>query len=116
MNRNEQVIYSDSHIDYRANMNNPDVFTISNLLFEGSQDPGHNAIECPEFQPLTYRDLQLQVHSVVKTLNAMGFHRNDRIAVIFPSGPETAVCTVAIMAGFTCIPFNPHYREQVSDY
>jgi len=87
-------------------------YTIKDLIFNGNQDPDHNAIESPGYQPLTYRDLRQQVLLVVKTLNAMGFHRNDRIAVITPAGPETAVIIMCVMAGFTCVPLNPQNRKQ----
>jgi acyl-CoA synthetase (AMP-forming)/AMP-acid ligase II len=53
----------------------------------------------------------LQVLYTVKTLNARGFRRNDRIAVIFPAGPEIAVITVSVMAGFTCVTLNPQNRQ-----
>jgi acyl-CoA synthetase (AMP-forming)/AMP-acid ligase II len=86
--------------------------TIGDLLFEGGQDPASPAIECPGDLPLTYRDLRLQVTSVVKTLAARGFGRNDRIGVILPPGPEIAVAIVCVMAGFTCVPLNPQHREQ----
>lgn len=86
-------------------------FTIRELIFNGNQDPDKNAIESPGYQPLTYRDLRLQVLSVVKSLNARGFRRNDRIAIITPSGPETAVSIVAVMAGFTAVPLNPQNNE-----
>jgi acyl-CoA synthetase (AMP-forming)/AMP-acid ligase II len=88
------------------------LFTIRQLLFEGDLDPDHNAIECPGYGPLTYRDLRLQVSTVVKALNVGGFHRNDRIAVITPGGPETAVIILSVMAGFTCIPLNPQYKKE----
>ena len=41
----------------------------------------------------------------------MGFGPNDRIAVIMPAGPETAVLCVAITTGFTHTPLNPQYKE-----
>ena len=87
-------------------------FTIKDLIFHGNQDPDHNAIECLGYQPLTYRDLRAQVLYVVKTLNAMGYHRNDRIAVITPAGPETAVIIISVMAGFTSIPLNTQNKKQ----
>ena len=87
-------------------------FTIKDLIFHGNQDPDHNAIECPGYQPLTYRDLRAQILYVVKTLNAMGYHRNDRIAVITPAGPETAVIIISVMAGFTSVPLNPQNKKQ----
>ena len=41
----------------------------------------------------------------------MGFSRNDRIAIIMPGGPETALLGIAVMAGFTHVPLNPQYKE-----
>jgi acyl-CoA synthetase (AMP-forming)/AMP-acid ligase II len=86
--------------------------TIKNLIFDSNQNPDHNAIECPGQHPLTYRDLRSQVTNVVKTLNTAGFHRNTRIAVVTPAGPETAVIIISLMAGFTVVPMNPQNREQ----
>ncbi len=44
----------------------------------------HPALESPGQQSLSYGDLQKQVLLVIKTLNSLGFVRNDRIAVIMP--------------------------------
>jgi acyl-CoA synthetase (AMP-forming)/AMP-acid ligase II/thioesterase domain-containing protein/acyl carrier protein len=85
--------------------------TIRDLIFHGNQDPDHPALESPGQQSLTYRDLQKQVLLIIKTLNSLGFVRNDRIAVIMPAGPETAVLGIGIMAGFTHTPLNPQYRN-----
>jgi acyl-CoA synthetase (AMP-forming)/AMP-acid ligase II/thioesterase domain-containing protein/acyl carrier protein len=86
--------------------------TIRNLIFSMNQDPEHNAIESPGYEPLTYRELRLQVRFVVQTLTTRGYHRNDRIAVITPAGPETAVAIISVMSGFTAVPLNPQYKEQ----
>ncbi len=91
-------------------MNESGHFTIRDILFDRDQDPDHNAIECPGYHPLTYRDLRLQILYGVKALNAMGFHRNDRIAIITPTSPETAVIIISVMAGFTAVPLNPQAR------
>lgn len=91
--------------------NESGLFTIKDILFNGNQDPNNNAIESPGYQPLTYRDLRAQITSVVKTLNSMGFHRNDRIAVITPPGPETAVVIISVMTGLTVVPLNPQNKE-----
>jgi acyl-CoA synthetase (AMP-forming)/AMP-acid ligase II/thioesterase domain-containing protein/acyl carrier protein len=85
--------------------------TIKDLIFHGNQDPDHPALEAPGQQSLSYGDLQKQVLLVIKTLNSLGFVRNDRIAVIMPAGPETAVLGIGIMAGFTHTPLNPQYRD-----
>ena len=85
--------------------------TVHDLIFNGNQNPDHPALESPGYHPLTYRDLKKQVLLVIKTLTAMGFGRNDRIAVIMPAGPETAVLGIAVMAGFTHTPLNPQYKD-----
>ena len=84
-------------------MEEADHSTIRDLILNGHQDPDQHAIESPGYLPLTYRDLRVQIVSLVKSLNARGFHRNDRIALVTPAGPETAVCIVAVMAGFTAV-------------
>ena len=88
------------------------LLTTRDILFKGNQDPDHHAIESPGLHPLTYRELRLQVIYAVKTLNTMGFHRNDRIAIITPAGPETAVIIVSVMAGFISVPMNPQNKRQ----
>jgi acyl-CoA synthetase (AMP-forming)/AMP-acid ligase II/thioesterase domain-containing protein/acyl carrier protein len=85
--------------------------TILDLVFNRDQNPDHPAIESPGSRPLTYRELKIQVIHVIKTLKALGFGRNDRIAAVMPAGPETAVLGIAIMAGFTHTPLNPQFRE-----
>jgi len=86
--------------------------TIKDLIFDGNQDPDHPALETPGYQPLTYRDLRMQILYGVKILNALGLCRNDRIAVIMPGGADTGVACLTIMAGFTLVPLNPAYKEQ----
>jgi acyl-CoA synthetase (AMP-forming)/AMP-acid ligase II len=81
--------------------------TIKSLIFDSNQDPDHVAVESPGDSPLTYRDLRTQILYVINNLNSRGFHRNDRIALITPAGPETAVMMVAVMTGFSCVPLNP---------
>lgn len=90
-------------------------YSIRELIFDQGQDPDHHAIECPGHQPLTYRGLRLQITQVVRALNSRGFHHNDRIAVIMPAGPETAVAVISVMAGFTSVPLNPHARSREFD-
>ncbi len=62
-----------------------ELLTIKDLIFSGNQNPDHPAIESPGYRPLTYRGPKIQVIQVIKTLNALGFGRNDRIAVIMPA-------------------------------
>lgn len=86
--------------------------SIRDLIVDGDQDPDSPAIESPEHEPLSYRRLRQQILRVVMDLNGRGFHRNDRIAIISPAGPDTAVLTVSIMAGFTCVMMNPESTAQ----
>ena len=86
--------------------------TIHDFIFYGGQDPEKNAIESPGCRPLTYREFRDTIHSTVAILNAKGFHRNDRLAIIAPAGPETAVCITAVMAGFTSLPLNPQSTKK----
>lgn len=93
-------------------MNGTDRFTIYDLIYTGNQDPDQNAIESPGSRPLTYRALRAQMARVLQDLHARGFLRNDRIAIITPPGPETAVCIVSVMAGFTVLSLNPQSKEK----
>lgn len=93
-------------------MNESGSYSVRNLICNSHQDPDHHAIECPGHLPLTYHGLRSQIMYVVKTLNSLGFHRNARIAVITPGGPETAVIIISVMAGCTVVPLNPQYREE----
>jgi acyl-CoA synthetase (AMP-forming)/AMP-acid ligase II len=88
-----------------------EICTIKDLIFNGNQDPDHPAIESPGYQPLTYRELRMQITSFVKTLNSRGVSRNDRIAIVLPGGPEMAVALLSVEAGFTAAPLNPEYKE-----
>ncbi len=83
-------------------------YTMRSLIFDNNQDPDTIAVESPGSSPLSYRDLRTRVLYVVTSLNSQGYHRNDRIALIIPAGPEMAVMMVAVMAGFSCVPLNPH--------
>src|SRR5512145_2153881 len=92
---------------------------VRDLILFGDQDPDSPAVESPGYQPLTYRDLRTQITYVVRSLNALGFRPNDRIAVIMPNGPHTAVAILAVMAGFTVVPLNtqnkgPEYNSVFS--
>jgi oxalate---CoA ligase len=93
-------------------MNDPGHYTLKDMIFDRNQDPDHPAIESPGLNPLTYRDLRAQILYVVKSLNAMGFHRNDRIAILSPASPETAVIIISVMAGFTAVPMDPQNKTR----
>jgi oxalate---CoA ligase len=74
------------------------------------------AILAPDRKPLSYGQLARHISDVVSLLNENGLARNDRIAVVLPNSPEMAVTFLAVIAGATCAPLNPAYREKEFDF
>lgn len=70
-----------------------------------------SAIDSPD---LSHHRLYEQSVETVSWLRRMGIHRNDRVAIALPNGPEAAVAFLAVSSGATCAPLNPNYR--VSEY
>lgn len=87
-------------------------------LLEAQADrvPDAIAILASGRAPLTYGRLRLHVHEVVKTLNAMGIGRNDRVAIVLPNGPEMATAFTAVASGATSAPLNPAYPADEFDF
>jgi acyl-CoA synthetase (AMP-forming)/AMP-acid ligase II len=71
--------------------------------------PDSAAILAPECTPLTFGHLFAQVHEVVTCLNTLGVHRNDKVAIVLPNGPEMAVGFLSIACGAVAAPLNPAY-------
>lgn len=78
----------------------------------GKQESDAVAIEGVGRAQLTYRGLRSQVEHAIDTLNSLGYGMGDRLAVVLPDGPETAVALLSVTSGFTCAPLNPNYSEQ----
>ena len=74
------------------------------------------AIAAPGRKALSYGHLLGHVGEVVKSLNAMGIGRNDRVALVLPNGPEMAVAFLGVAAAATCAPLNPAYRAQEFEF
>ena len=60
-------------------------------------------------RPLSYQALLLHVEETVRTLNALGIGRGDRVAMVLPNGPEAATCFLSVTAVATSAPLNPAY-------
>ncbi len=71
--------------------------------------PDAIAIIAPGRAPLTYSGLHTQIEDTVRTLNAMGVGRNDRVTIVLPNGPEMAIAFLAVASGATSAPLNPAY-------
>lgn len=97
-------------------MNTPQHLCIHQLLeAQAERTPNGLAILAHGRAPLTYGRLRTHIHDVVQKLNAMGFSRNDRIALILPNGPEMAVAFLAVASTATCAPLNPTYNANELD-
>jgi acyl-CoA synthetase (AMP-forming)/AMP-acid ligase II/acyl carrier protein len=80
------------------------------------RSPDSVAVLAPERAPLTFGRLLAQAHEVVSRLNALGIHRNDKVAIVLPNGPEMAVGFLSIACGATAAPLNPAYGASEFDF
>jgi acyl-CoA synthetase (AMP-forming)/AMP-acid ligase II/acyl carrier protein len=79
------------------------------LEHQARRIPDRPAILAPGRAPLTYRHLYQHIDTMGRTLRALGIGRHDRIAVVLPNGPETAVAILTVAASAACAPMNPAY-------
>ena len=75
-----------------------------------------SAIIAPGRQALNYYDLFQHIEATVRTLNALGIGRNDRVAVVMSNGPEMATAFLATATGSTCCPLNPGFRSSELEF
>jgi acyl-CoA synthetase (AMP-forming)/AMP-acid ligase II len=61
--------------------------------------PHSAAILAPECTPVTYARLFVQAHVVVTYLDALGVHRDDKVAIVLPNRPQMAVVFLSIACG-----------------
>ena len=86
-----------------------DVSTIDSLLRGGrDQDP---AIAVPDGPVLSYARLREMVHDASLRLASFGVQPDDRVAIVFPNGPEAIVLFLAVANVATACPLNPGYKE-----
>jgi acyl-CoA synthetase (AMP-forming)/AMP-acid ligase II len=52
----------------------------------------------------------------VACLNTLGTHRNDKMAIILPNGPEMAVGILSIACGAVAAPWNPAYGDSEFEF
>jgi amino acid adenylation domain-containing protein len=79
------------------------------LAYYGRMAPSRKAILAPGCAPVTYGALWARVNDIVRSLRSLGVGRGDRVAVVLPDGPETAVAMIAVAAGAVCVPLNPGF-------
>ena len=91
--------------------------SIAALLEEQANSrPRSPAILAPGRAALTYEALFAQLTATRDALNGFGLGRSDRIAVVFPNGPEMATAFLGIAASATCAPLNPTYRADEYEF
>ena len=88
--------------------------TILDLLSRGNA--ADTAIGAPERPPLVYEGLWQHVRKTVETLRGLGIGRNDRVAIVLPTGPEMASAFVSVGAGATTAPLNSAYRDEEFEF
>jgi acyl-CoA synthetase (AMP-forming)/AMP-acid ligase II/thioesterase domain-containing protein len=86
------------------------------LETQAERRPEAVAMIAPGRPPLNYGHLWTHTVGVVKTLNALGLGRGDRVALVLPNGPELAVAFLAVGAAATCAPLNPAYRAEEFEF
>src|SRR5450759_4104323 len=82
---------------------------ISSLLDRGATDKA--ALIVPDGPTLTYGRLRELTEEAASALAARGVEPGDRVATVFPNGPEAVLLFLATsMIGVSC-PLNPGYKE-----
>lgn len=79
------------------------------LAYYGRTAPERTAILALNHRTVTYGTLWVRVNDTVRALRSFGIGRSDRVAVVLPDGPETAVAIIAVAAGAVCVPLNPGF-------
>src|SRR6266436_7497034 len=83
--------------------------------YQAKRIPEAPAILAPGREPLTYGRLFQHIQKMGRTLRAMGIGRHDRVAVVLPNGPQTAVAILSVAAYATCVPMNPAFGTDELD-
>lgn len=82
------------------------------LAEHAARTPDAPAILAPGRAPLSYAGLAAHVDDVGAALRAIGLRRQDRVALVVPSGPEMAVALVAVATWCICAPLSPSLQEE----
>ena len=90
--------------------------TTLHALIQAGADTA-TALSSPGGVPLTFADLRALTDRTIRTLNAAGIGRGDRVGIVLNNGPEMAAAFIAVAAGATSAPLNPAYKaDELSFY
>jgi acyl-CoA synthetase (AMP-forming)/AMP-acid ligase II/thioesterase domain-containing protein/acyl carrier protein len=82
--------------------------TVTDVVRRHAQvQPGAPALVAEGRESLTYGALVRQMDEIQRRLNAMGYGRGDRIAIVAPNGPMLATLVTGIMGCAVAVPMNP---------
>ena len=79
------------------------------LAWHARTAPDGNAILGSGRPPITYGALWAAANDTLHRLRSVGVGRSDRVAVVLPDGPESAVAVIAVASGAVCVPLNPGF-------
>jgi acyl-CoA synthetase (AMP-forming)/AMP-acid ligase II/LPS sulfotransferase NodH/acyl carrier protein len=86
--------------------------SIFDLISEQAKlQPENTAVVARGRKKVSYSALRSHINQTVEELNHYGIGRNTAVAVVLPNGPDMAITCLAVMAGATCAPLNPEYKE-----
>ena len=85
------------------------------LQARAEEAPYAIALVSPGREPITYRQLLIQIDAIIESLSAIGIGRHDRVAFVLPNGIETAVAFLGVSCAAISVPLNPSYRENEVD-
>ncbi len=83
--------------------------TVAEILDSGAA--GHPALVVPSGPTLTYSDLRHLCGEAMGALDAAGVKPGDRVAMVYPNGPEAIVLFLAASSIAVACPLNPAYKE-----
>ncbi len=83
---------------------------IAAVLDLGARD--HSALVVPNRLSLSYSRLREVTHEAAIALASKGIGRGERVALVFPNGPEAIVLFLAASMVATACPLNPAYKEE----
>jgi acyl-CoA synthetase (AMP-forming)/AMP-acid ligase II len=83
---------------------------IAAVLDQGARD--HPALVVPNRVSLSYSRLRELTGEAALALSSYGMGGGDRVALVFPNGPEAIVLFLAASMVATACPLNPAYKEE----
>jgi len=82
---------------------------VAGLLDQGAND--YAALVIPDRVSLTYARLRELTEEAAHALTARGVGMGDRVAIVYPNGPEAILFFLAVSMVATACPLNPAYKE-----